>query len=100
MFIKGMDLCESFFNECGLPIIQQNYPKLKYSAGLLGWGSDVLGYDDIVSTDHMWGPRFCLFLEKCDIHIKDDLIRLFEVNLPYEYKGVSVNFSSPDPNDN
>jgi len=61
-FIKGLDLCESFFNECALPLLQKHYPDLRHSAGLIGWGSDVLGYDDAVSTDHQWGPRFYLFL--------------------------------------
>lgn len=99
-FIKGIELCESFFNECGLPVIQRDYPSLRFSAGLLGYGSDVLGYDDVVSADHMWGPRFYLFLDDCDIHIKDKLIALFECNLPYAYKGFSVNFSKPNPDDN
>lgn len=98
-FIKGLDLCESFFNECALDIIKTNYPDLKFTAGLLGYGSDVLGYDDSVSTDHMWGPRFYLFLSEVDIHLKDKLMSLFEANLPYQYKGFSVNFSEPDPND-
>ena len=56
-FIKGMELCEKFFDDCAKTIIEDNFPDLKYSAGLIGYGSDVLGYDDIVSTDHMWGPR-------------------------------------------
>jgi hypothetical protein len=100
MFIKGMELGESFFYECGLPIIKKYYPDLKFSAGLLGYGSDVLGYDDEVSTDHMWGPRFYLFLNDNDIHIRYDLIALFEENLPYTYKGYSVNFSKPNQDDN
>lgn len=99
-FVKGLELCESFFYECGLPIIRENYPDLRYSAGLLGYGSDVLGYDDVVSTDHMWGPRFYLFLDESDIHVRGKLITLFETNLPYTYKGFSVNFSKPDMNDN
>jgi hypothetical protein len=98
-FIKGLDLCESFFHELALPIIDKYFPRLKISAGLLGYGSDVLGYDDNVSVDHMWGPRFYLFLSKEDIEIKNDLMKCFEENLPYEYKGFSVNFSNPDPND-
>jgi len=99
-FIKGLELCETFFHEHGLPIIRQYNPNLNFSAGLIGYGSDVLGYDDCVSADHMWGPRFYLFLQENDIKSKNDLINLFETNLPYVYKGFSVNFSKPDPNDN
>lgn len=72
-FIKGLELCRNFFNDCAKTIIDDNFPELKYSAGLIGYGSDVLGYDDVISTDHMWGPRFYLFLSKVDIAKKDKI---------------------------
>lgn len=97
--MKGLELCECFFNDCAKAIIEENFPGLKYSAGLIGYGSDVLGYDDDVSTDHMWGPRFYLFLSKEDMSKKDDIISALSENLPYTYKGYSVNFTEPDPND-
>ena len=99
-FIKGLDLCESFFLEVAKPILGEDFPDLPYSAGLLGYGSDVLGYDDETSTDHMWGPRFYLFLREQDIGLRADLLDCFARKFPYEYKGFSVNFSEPDPNDN
>ena len=98
-FIKGMELCKNFFNNCAKRIIEDNFPDLKYSAGLIGYGSDVLGYDDAVSTDHMWGPRFYLFLTKADIDKKDRIFKTLSENLPYTYEGYSVNFTKPDPND-
>ncbi|MCH5194916.1 MAG: DUF4037 domain-containing protein [Oscillospiraceae bacterium] len=99
-FIKGIDLCEGFFNEMAKPIIDKNFPGLKYSAGLIGYGSDVLGYDDAVSADHMWGPRFYMFLDKSDIGESDKIFETFCENLPYTYKGYSVNFTEPNENDN
>ena len=99
-FIKGLKLCSDFFHEEAEPILKKYYPELQYSAGLIGYGSDVLGYDDPVSRDHMWGPRFYLFLQGNDIAIKSDLFELFAQYLPYSYKGYSVNFTEPDPNDN
>lgn len=98
--LKGLELCRGFFEEEAKPILDKYYPNLKYSVGLIGYGSDVLGYDDQVSTDHMWGPRFYLFLNKEDIDKKDSIFALFSENLPYEYKGYSVNFTEPDENDN
>ena len=98
-FIKGMELCEGFFNDCAKKILEENFSGIKYSAGLIGYGSDVLGYDDAVSTDHMWGPRFYLFLEKEDISQKNLIMQILSENLPYAYKGYSVNFTEPDPND-
>ena len=98
-FIKGMELCESFFTDCARAIIEDNFPDMIYSAGLIGYGSDVLGYDDAVSTDHMWGPRFYLFLSLADIEKKDKIFSALSKNFPYRYKGYSVNFTKPDPND-
>ncbi len=98
-FIKGLELCEGFFNEYAKPIIDEYFPNLQYSAGLIGYGSDVLGYDDAVSRDHMWGPRFYMFLSKKDIDKKDEIFNKFAENLPYEYMGYSVNFTESDPND-
>lgn len=99
-FIKGRDLCRSFFNEIAKPILDQHFPNLRYTAGLLGYGSDVLGYDDVTSTDHMWGPRFYLFLDEADLHMQEQIRAVFSRTLPYTYEGYSVHFSLPDPNDN
>lgn len=98
-FIKGMALCESFFHDCAKGILEEFFPGLRYSAGLIGYGSDVLGYDDAVSMDHMWGPRFYLFLSKDDLSQKGRIFRVLSEKLPYTYKGFSVNFTPPDAND-
>ncbi len=98
-FLKGMELCENFFADCAKTVLETHFPDLAYSAGLIGYGSDVLGYDDAVSTDHMWGPRFYLFVSEQDAAWKEDLFRTLSENLPYTYQGYSVNYSEPDPND-
>ena len=98
-FIKGLDLCEAFFRKIVEPVISHNFSELKFTAGLLGYGSDVIGYDDIVSTDHMWGPRLYIFLQESDMHRKDELFECIAQNLPYTFMGFSVHFSPPDPND-
>ena len=99
-FIKGLELCQSFFNEIAKPILEENFPNLQYTAGLIGYGSDVLGFDDITSTDHMWGPRFYLFINDNDKYLANEIMKVFAKRLPYTYKGYSVNFSQPDLNDN
>lgn len=98
-FIKGKDLCRNFFLDCAKSILDEKFPELIYSAGLIGYGSDVLGYDDAVSTDHMWGPRFYLFLRESDLGQKEAVMQAFAKKLPYIYDGYSVNFSEPDWND-
>ena len=98
-FIKGKDLCRGFFEQVAKPILDRRFPGLVYSAGLLGYGSDVLGYDDAVSTDHMWGPRFYLFLREEDKALQPQILEAFSQEFPYTYRGYSVHFSRPDPND-
>jgi len=99
-FIKGLDLCGGFFFDIAKPILDKHFKGLPYSAGLIGYGSDVLGYDDEVSTDHMWGPRFYLFIKETDLPLKPQILNVFSRELPYTYKGYCINFSEPDPNDN
>ena len=99
-FVKGMELCRGFFFEAAKPVLDAHFPKLRYSAGLIGYGSDVLGYDDEVSRDHMWGPRFYFFPDPAEIGRKDEIWDALSRELPYTYKGYSVNFTVPDPDDN
>ncbi|MHA1654890.1 MAG: hypothetical protein ACTSWT_00045 [Candidatus Heimdallarchaeota archaeon] len=63
-FIPGLELNRRFYNEIVKPILKKNYPNLSYSVARIGFGSDVLGFDTERSTDHDWGPRLELFLEK------------------------------------
>ena len=65
-FMNGLTLSELFYVEAAKPILESHFPEVPYSAALIGWGSEVLGYDDVHSTDHHWGPRFLLFLSESD----------------------------------
>ncbi len=98
--IKGLELCRGFFFDEAKPILDKYFPHLLYTAGLIGYGSDVLGYDDEVSRDHMWGPQFYLFLTPEDLPLRERILETFSHHLPYTYRGYSVNFTPPDPNDN
>ena len=99
-FIPGRELSARFFEEIAVPILRRQFPALPFSAGLLGYGSDVLGYDDPVSTDHMWGPRFYLFLREEDMSKAPLIMRAFSEGFPTWYLGYCVHFSEPDPEDN
>ena len=65
-FIPGLELSRRFYYEAVKPILAEEFPHLKISAARLGNGSDVLGYDTLLSTDHDWGPRLQLFLHDKD----------------------------------
>ena len=65
-FVHGIDLSRRHYDEVVRPLIHARFPGLPHSAALLGRGSEVLGYDDEMSTDHDWGPRVLLFLSEED----------------------------------
>jgi hypothetical protein len=92
-FIKGMELNEGFYTDIVKPLLEKKYQKLPYSAALLGYGSDVLGFDTEISMDHNWGPRLQIFIEDQDLI--SELKNYFSYELPLQYKNFSVNFSNP-----
>lgn len=102
-FIPGVDLSRRFFFEVVRPILDDQIPSLKYTAGLFGSGSEVLGFDTPMSTDHDWGPRLILLLDQNEESFLADRQRidtLLRDQLPGEFLGFSTNFSPPDPTDN
>ena len=62
--MNGLELSRAFFEECGRPMLEAQFPDLMpyLAAGLFGSGSECFGYDDDVSRDHDFEPGFCLFL--------------------------------------
>ncbi len=78
-FVPGLEMSRHFYRELVRPILDTGFPGLPHSAALLGRGSEVLGFDDEVSTDHDWGPRILLFLREGDLARHggdvDDLLR-------------------------
>jgi hypothetical protein len=59
-FVPGLELSRNFYHELVRPILDVDFPGLLYSAALLGRGSEVLGFDDEMSTDHDWKLRVLL----------------------------------------
>lgn len=74
----GLQLSQRFYTQ----VIASQLSGIPHSAALLGWGSDVLGYDTARSTDHGWGPRVLVFTDQ----------RPPELELPVSFDGVPVHF--------
>lgn len=99
-FIPGLELAEALYKEAVAPILEKHMPDLKYSAALIGSGSEVLGFDDNMSTDHHWGPRLMLFLDQAVLDARHDEIKnLLGKKLPFTIKGYSTAWTAPNIED-
>ena len=58
-FRSARELSAAFYADVIRPVVD-----VPHAAGLLGWGSDVLGYDTERSMDHGWGPRLQVFVDE------------------------------------
>jgi Domain of unknown function (DUF4037) len=95
-FVQGLNLCGQFFSEVVSPILATHYPQVVYSAALIGYGSEVLGYDTVESTDHFWAPRVNLFLSATDFpDLAEPIHDTLRHKLPYTFRGYSTNMVYP-----
>jgi hypothetical protein len=62
--IPGIEISRRFYDGVVRPILAAEFPKLRHSAALIGAGSEVLGFDTEMSSDHAWGPRVLIFLDE------------------------------------
>src|SRR5215217_3438950 len=97
--MQGMDLSRRFYSEIVAPCLATIAPDMRYSAALIGYGSELLGFDDETSRDHNWGPRVHIHLSEADfaLHAKP-LLAAFNQVLPETFAGEPIGWrSSPHP---
>ena len=88
-FRSGRALNRGFYRDAVAPLLGDR----PHAAGLLGWGSDVLGYDTEQSTDHAWGPRLVVLVDAADVA---ELRRVLDERLPETYGGWPVRYGWDD----
>ncbi len=97
-FIPGLELNRLFYEEIVAPLLAARFPEISYSAALIGYGSDALGYDTPLSRDHEWGPRLLLFLSEEGYQTYHAAIdAALRHDLPTTFRGYSTSFSTPKP---
>jgi hypothetical protein len=88
-FVHGLDLAERFYRD----LIAPRLAGVPHAAALLGWGSEVLGFDTPRSTDHAFGPRLQVFVAGDEVELTRAAI---EMGLPDHYRGFPVRFGWDD----
>ncbi len=93
-FMQGIDLNRLFFQQVIKPLMDEHFPDVPYSAGIIGEGSDVLRFDTPQSMDHNWGPHMRIFLSEYHYRTKKDAIdEMFKKKLPFQFMGFPTNFT-------
>jgi hypothetical protein len=87
--MKGLELSKKYYEQVALPMLQEQFGEHinRIAVGLVGEGSECLGFDDEISQDHDFGPGFCMWLDKSDYDkIGKELASAYS-NLPREFEG-------------
>lgn len=97
--MQGIELSRGFYTDIVRPWLNKVAPELRYSAALIGYGSELLGFDDDVSKDHNWGPRVHIFLGRDDFgNYARRLVDEFSKVAPADYLGEPIGWRSrPHP---
>jgi len=92
-FMQGIELCRRFHYEVIEPMLASQFPGLHYISSLIGPGSEVLGFDSEMSTDHDWGPRVVLFLQQEEMDLANDIRNALITNCPQQFYGFNVDLN-------
>jgi len=92
--MSGLTLSRTLFEQAVQPLMAHHAPRLPYAAGLIGSGSEVLGFDTARSRDHGWGARLVMFLAEGEVdRWASRLDALFRSELPSTIAGFPTSFA-------
>ena len=87
--MKGLELSKLYYQELCSPLLASRFPDLvpRIAAGLVGEGSECLGFDDELSRDHDWGVAVCLWLGERDYAESGEALQQTLLQLPRQFRG-------------
>ena len=97
--MRGLELCRAYFEEFGRPMLEEQFADVlpQVAVGLVGAGSECMGFDDDVSRDHDFEPGFCIFLPGEDVVDRRTafLLERAYAKLPREFGGAKRSLMAP-----
>jgi len=97
--MQGIELSRRFHDEIVRPWLGEVAPGLPYAAAIIGYGSELLGFDDELSRDHNWGPRVRIVLTQ-ELFEKEAqrLVSAFSAAAPESFLGEPIGWRNrPHP---
>ncbi|HLK25558.1 MAG TPA: DUF4037 domain-containing protein [Caulobacteraceae bacterium] len=97
--MQGIELSRRFYVDLVRPWLAATAPGLPHAAALLGYGSELLGFDDPMSQDHNWGPRAQLFVDQATFDTRADALVAASVDaMPATFLGHPIGMANrPHP---
>jgi len=97
--MKGIELSRLFYRDVVRPWLDEAFPGLPHDAGIFGYGSELLGFDDDMSRDHNWGPRVQLVIRPGDFAASARaIVDGFDAVKPATFLGEPIGYRSrPHP---
>lgn len=97
--MQGIELSRRFYADIVRPWLAEVAPALPHAAALVGYGSELLGFDDELSRDHNWGPRVHIFLTRDRFEVEARrLVAAFAAAAPTSYLGEPIGWRNrPHP---
>ncbi len=89
--MSGLALSRAYYEQVGKPMLTSKFPEYfeRMAVGLCGEGSECLGFDDNLSTDHDFGPGFVIWLSDEDYAKIGEKLQEAYDRLPKEWNGYS-----------
>lgn len=90
--MKGLELSQKYYEQYGKKMIREQFPEIadQTAAGLVGYGSECLGFDDDISRDHDYGPSFCIWLPRDIYRQYGEKMQAAYDALPKEFMGFAA----------
>jgi hypothetical protein len=89
--MQGIELSRRFYVEVVQPWLRSVAPELPHAAALIGYGSELLDFDDEMSRDHNWGPRVHLLVSRANFErYAHRLVAEFSAVAPTAFHGEPI----------